>query len=28
VALILDTAHLVASGQAYVDRNSMTGRAA
>ncbi len=27
VALILDTAHLVASGQAYVDRN-ITGRAA
>ncbi len=28
VALILDTAHLVASGQSYVDRNRITGRAA
>ena len=27
VALILDTAHLVAAGQSYVDRN-LTGRAA
>jgi two-component system chemotaxis sensor kinase CheA len=28
VALILDTAHLVASGQSYVDRNQRNGRAA